>query len=91
MTDRAYTMTVTIAGAVAGAVTGYLFFTESGKSARRRLEPALQDFARELVTFRRTMETTLGAVTEGWYSVSGALTGEQSAQADRRERHTAPF
>lgn len=84
-------MTVTIVGGVVGAVTGYLFFTESGKSVRRRLEPALQDFARELLTFRRTVETTLGAVAEGWHSVSGALAAEQTSPADRRDRQTAPF
>jgi hypothetical protein len=85
-------MAVTIAGAAVGALTGYLFFTESGRSARRRLEPALEDFARELLTFRRTVETTLGVVTEGWRSLSGALTAaEQSSPGYRHDRQTAPF
>jgi hypothetical protein len=92
LTDRSHTLAVTMAGAAVGALTGYLFFTEPGRSARRRLEPALEDFARELLTFRRTVETTLGVVTEGWRSLSEALTAaEQSAPVYRHDRQTAPF
>src|SRR5439155_17639948 len=44
----------TVVGAVIGGVMGYLFFTERGRSMRREFEPALDEFARELMTFRAT-------------------------------------
>jgi hypothetical protein len=55
-----------IAGAVLGAIAGYLFFTERGRALRRQMEPALESFARELTGFRSTIQRAVGVATEGW-------------------------
>ena len=43
-------------GAAVGAFAGYLFFTESGKRMRDRLEPAVDDLRREFARFQTTLE-----------------------------------
>jgi gas vesicle protein len=51
---------VVIAGAVVGALIGvaasYLFFTDAGKHARERLEPAVDELRREFARFQKTIE-----------------------------------
>lgn len=56
----------TIVGAVIGGVAGFLFFTERGRRVRRQIEPALEDFSREVVTFRNTAQEVGGVANEGW-------------------------
>jgi gas vesicle protein len=43
-------------GALAGAVAGYLFFTDRGRELRDKLEPAINDLQREFTRFRGTIE-----------------------------------
>jgi hypothetical protein len=59
-------MTATVVGALVGGLAGYLFFTERGKAVRRRLEPALEDFAREFSGFRSSVQRIAGIASEGW-------------------------
>ena len=82
----------TVAGAAVGAVAGYLFFTEHGRSVRRQLEPALEDIARELNSFRHTVEKAAGVATEGWKLLNEAL-GDAGSQASRypTPHQTSPF
>jgi gas vesicle protein len=54
--DNSRTLAVAIAGAAIGAVAAYLFFTDEGRQIRRRLEPAIDDLAREFSSFRATIE-----------------------------------
>ena len=54
VTDNSRAMAATIAGAVIGGIAGYFLFTERGRAVRRQFEPALDDFARELNSFRVT-------------------------------------
>ncbi|MBE3123730.1 MAG: hypothetical protein IMZ65_02915 [Planctomycetes bacterium] len=63
----------TIVGAVIGSVAGYLFFTEGGRRVRRRIEPALEDFSRELMSFRRTVQKAAGVANEGWTLLNDAV------------------
>ena len=63
----------TVLGAVVGAMAGYLFFTDRGRSLRRQIEPALDDFARELSHFRGTVNKAAGVATEGWKLLNEAL------------------
>jgi gas vesicle protein len=58
-------MTATVLGAIVGGVAGYLFFTERGKAMRRQLEPALEEFARELSGFRSSVERLSVIASEG--------------------------
>jgi gas vesicle protein len=82
----------TIVGAVVGGAAGYLFFTDHGRSLRRQIEPALDDFARELMSFRSTVQKAAGVANEGWKLLNEAL-GEGGGQAQRYPgpRQTSPF
>jgi hypothetical protein len=59
-------LAATVVGAVIGGVAGFLFFTERGRTARRQIETALEDFLRELIGFRNTVQKAAGVVNEGW-------------------------
>ena len=85
-------MAATLVGAVIGGAAGYLFFTEHGRSLRRQLEPALDDFARELMSFRTTVQKAAGVANEGWKLLNDAL-GEGSQHAPRYTgpRQSSPF
>jgi gas vesicle protein len=96
MDERSQAMTATIVGALVGGVAGYLFFTDRGRSLRRQLEPALEDVARELSSFRTTVQKAAGVAGEGWKLLNDALgeTGETGGpQAPRygTPRQTSPF
>ena len=45
-----------VLGAAIGAAASYLFFTESGKHVRNRMEPAVDDLRREFARFQKTVE-----------------------------------
>ena len=86
MSDNSRAMAATIVGAVVGGIAGYLFFTDNGKELRRQVEPALEDIARELNSFRSTFEKAAGVATEGWRVLNEAL-GESG---DRMSRYSTP-
>ena len=85
-------MAATVVGAVVGGVAGYLFFTEQGRHLRRQIEPALEDFTRELMSFRATVQKAAGVANEGWKLLNDAL-GESGAHAPRYPgaHQTSPF
>jgi gas vesicle protein len=82
----------TIVGAVIGGAAGYLFFTDHGRSLRRQIEPALDDFARELMSFRATVQKAAGVANEGWKLLNDAL-GEGGQQVPRyaSPHQSSPF
>jgi len=82
----------TIVGAVIGGAAGYLFFTDHGRSVRRQIEPALDDFARELMSFRATIQKAAGVATEGWKLLNDTL-GDTGRQPSRYPgaHQTSPF
>jgi gas vesicle protein len=90
MDNRA--LAATLAGAVIGGAAGYLFFTERGRSLRRQIEPALEDIARELISFRSTVQKAAGVANEGWKLLNEAL-GEPGPQPPRYPgtHQTSPF
>jgi hypothetical protein len=60
---------------------------------RRSLEPALEDIARELNSFRATVQRAAGVATEGWKLLNDAM-GEGTAVPPRRyptTHQTSPF
>jgi hypothetical protein len=77
---------------VIGGVAGYLFFTEEGRRLRRQLEPTLDDLARELNSFRSTVNKAAGVASEGWQLLNDAM-GEGSQPPPRYPgtRQTSPF
>jgi gas vesicle protein len=58
-------MAGTIVGALVGAATAYLFFTESGRQMRARLEPAVEDLRRDFARFQKTLEKVGDMANEG--------------------------
>ena len=92
MTDNSRTVAATIAGAVIGGLAGYLFFTDRGRLLRRSIEPALEEIARELNSFRGTIQKAAGVASEGWKLLNEAV-GEAGG-AERRftsAHQTSPF
>jgi gas vesicle protein len=83
-------LTATLVGAVIGGIAGYLFFTDRGRSMRRQIEPALDDFTRELMSFRTTIQKAGGVASEGWKLLNDAL-GENTAAPKFPGRQTSPF
>ena len=57
-------------GALIGAAAGYLFFTEAGKRARDRIEPAVDDLRREFARFEKTIEKVGQMANDGLRVVS---------------------
>ena len=90
--DNSRALGATLVGAVIGGVAGYLFFTEHGRSLRRQIEPALDDFARELMSFRGTVQKAAGVANEGWKLLNDAL-GDTTANPPRYAgpRQSSPF
>jgi hypothetical protein len=83
-------MAATLVGAVIGGVAGYLFFTDRGRSMRRQIEPALEDFSRELMSFRTTVQKASGVASEGWKLLNEAL-GDAGTAPKFPGRQTSPF
>jgi hypothetical protein len=73
VTDNSRALVATMAGAVIGGAAGYFFFTERGRTLRRQLEPALEDFARELNSFGATVRKATGVASEGWKLLNEAM------------------
>lgn len=91
MTENSRAMAATIAGAVIGGVAGYLFFTERGRELRRQIEPALDDFARELNSFRMTVEKAAVVTNQGWKLLNEAMEpGPQNTRYPTAHQ-TSPF
>ena len=91
--DNSRAVAATLVGAVIGGVAGYLFFTDHGRSVRRQFEPALDDFARELMSFRSTVQKAAGVASEGWKLLNEALGegGQQAARYTTAPRQSSPF
>lgn len=71
-------MAASLVGAVVGGVAGYLFFTDHGRTLRHRIEPALDDLARNLDSFRLTVQKAGEVASDGWKILNEAMgDGEQ--------------
>ena len=90
MSDKA--VAATLIGAVIGGLAGYLFFTTRGRELRRQIEPALDDIARELNSFRGTVQRAANVANEGWKLLNDTL-GEGGQQPPRYpgSHQTSPF
>lgn len=85
-------VTATIVGAVIGGAAGFLFFTDRGRELRRQIEPALEDIARELNSFRGTVQRAAVVANEGWKLLNETL-GDGGQQPPRypNSHQTSPF
>ncbi len=92
MTEKSQACVVSCIGAGVGAAVAYMFFTDHGRQLRRSLEPALEDFARELNHFRGTVAKAAGVAGEGWKLLNEAI-GETGTASPRfvDPHQTSPF
>jgi gas vesicle protein len=70
-----------LVGALAGAIGGYLYFTDEGRRLRKDLEPRIGELAREWTHARDAAMKASAAANEGWQSVRQM---DQTLRADRR-------
>jgi gas vesicle protein len=91
VTQKSQAIAAAMVGGAIGAVAGYMFLTEQGRSWRRQLEPAIEDMARELAQFRGTLNRAMGVASEGWRVLNDAL-GDTAGQAHYSNPHqSTPF
>ena len=69
MNERSAVMLGALAGAVAGGLVGYLFFTERGRQLREDIEPRIADLLTEVGRAREAATKARDAASEGWKSV----------------------
>ena len=90
--DNSRAMAATVVGAVVGGVAGYLFFTDHGRSVRRQIEPALDDFSRELMSFRATVQKASGRRQRRLEAVErGARRSQRHRRRSIPAAQTSPF
>jgi hypothetical protein len=89
--DNSRAVAATVVGAVLGGLAGYLFFTEHGRNVRRQIEPALEDFSRELMSFRTTVQKAAAVANEGWTLLNDALGEGQQPLRYARPHQSSPF
>ena len=64
----------TIAGRRGSAASrGCFSFTKHGRGAHHQIEPAVDDFTRELRSSRQTVEKAAGVANQGWKLLNEAL------------------
>jgi hypothetical protein len=64
--DRSRVLLSAVLGALVGGVAGYLYLTEDGRGLRIRLEPGLDDVAKEMRRLRQAVDKARVAAEEGW-------------------------
>jgi hypothetical protein len=90
VTENSRAVAATIAGAAIGGVAGYLFFTERGRELKRQIEPALENFSRELDNFRSTFQKAASVANEGWKLLNEAMEPGPSSRYPAT-RQSSPF
>lgn len=79
-----------LTGATIGGLAGYLMFTEDGRRVRRQLEPALDDFIREVQRLSATVNRARSVASEGWRVLNQAA-GESAGAWNASLRQQTPF
>jgi hypothetical protein len=89
--DNSQAALATIAGAVLGGVAGYLLYTGRGRELFRQLEPALDNYSRELNSFRATMAKAAEVAQEGWKLLNEAAGPAFQDSRYSSAHQTSPF
>lgn len=90
MNDRTCILLSTMSGAAIGGLTGYLMFTDGGRRMRRQIEPALDDFIREVQRLSTTVNRARSVASEGWRVLNQAA-GEGGGTWNTSARQQTPF
>ncbi len=70
MNDQSRVVVASLAGAVVGAVVGFLYFTDGGRRLRDELEPRLDEVGQEIRKLRSTVTKAQAVASEGWRSLN---------------------
>ena len=91
MNEQSRVLVASLAGAVVGALVGYLYFTGSGRRLREQIEPRLDECAREIRRLRSTVDKAQAVASEGWRALN-ELAGERPQGAQwSSQRQASPF
>ena len=66
MTDRTTIIVSALAGALGGAVAGYLFLTKNGEELREHLGPRLEDVIGRLQDLQASVQHARGVADQSW-------------------------
>lgn len=95
MTEDSRTLAITFAGAVLGGAAAFLLFTDRGRALSRQFDPALDEFAQQLGSFRSTIEKAAFVGTQAWSLLNDATRplneGGRSRSSYPGPHQTSPF
>ncbi len=94
MNDQSRVLVASLAGAVAGAVVGFLYFTAGGRRLRDDLEPRIDEVGQEIRKLRSTVTKAQAVASEGWRSLNeliGERPNQQPQQLSAQGRQSSPF
>jgi gas vesicle protein len=69
VTDRTKIMVSALAGALGGAVAGYLFLTKQGESLREQVGPGLEDVIGRLQDLQASVQHARGVADQSWSAI----------------------
>lgn len=69
MTDRTKIVLSAMAGALGGAVAGYLVFTKQGEALREQLGPGLEEVLGRLQDLQASVQHARGVAEQSWSSL----------------------
>ncbi len=69
MTDRTKIMVSALAGALGGAVAGYLFLTKNGEELREQVGPGLEDVIGRLQDLQASVQHARGVADQSWSAI----------------------
>lgn len=91
MDDRTRVVLSAFAGALVGAVAGYLYFTDRGKQLMASWEPKLDHAMREMGHLRETVTKAQAVASEGWRSISQITNSGREGKGGDWGRQSSPF
>jgi hypothetical protein len=91
VTNQGRVMLASLAGAVTGALAGYLYLTDAGRRLRTQFEPRLDDAMREVSRLRRTIGKAQTVATEGWRSLHDVAGGSAQQGEFGAPRQSSPY
>jgi gas vesicle protein len=69
VTDRTKIMVSALAGALGGAVAGYLFLTKDGEELREQVGPGLEDVIGRLQDLQASVQHARGVADQSWSAI----------------------